>query len=255
MNPASPRSESDPVILFPAIDLKDGMCVRLVQGDMNEAMEYNDDPVAQARDFARAGVEWLHVVDLNGAFAGKPVNAAVVQEIVSEVELKMQLGGGIRDIATIEKWLEVGVARVILGTVALKQPEIVREACRLFPDRIAVGIDAREGRVAVEGWAEQSEKRALDLALAYEDAGVAAIIYTDIERDGNMTGPNIEQTVDLAFHLTTPVIVSGGVTTIDDLKEIAKHRDAGIIGAISGRAVYDGRISLKEALKVLREAA
>ncbi|MEX2454209.1 MAG: 1-(5-phosphoribosyl)-5-[(5-phosphoribosylamino)methylideneamino]imidazole-4-carboxamide isomerase [Rhodospirillaceae bacterium] len=240
------------MILFPAIDLKDGACVRLVRGDMAQSTTFNDDPAAQARAFEDAGFEWLHIVDLNGAFEGRPVNGDAVAGIVAAISMPVQLGGGIRDLATIEHWLSVGVRRVILGTVALKNPDLVREACAKFPGRIVVGIDARGGRVAVEGWAETSEVRAIELALRFEDAGVAAIIYTDIDRDGAMQGVNVEATVDLAFALTTPVIASGGVRGMADLVELKKHEKAGIEGVISGRAIYDGRLDAAAALALLR---
>jgi phosphoribosylformimino-5-aminoimidazole carboxamide ribotide isomerase len=239
------------MILYPAIDLKDGACVRLVRGAMTEATVFNTDPGAQARGFAAAGCAWIHVVDLNGAFAGRPVNAAAVSAIVGAVTIPVQLGGGIRDLATIEMWLNHGVARVILGTVALRQPDLVRDACRRFPGRVAVGIDARDGLVAVEGWAETSQVTALDLALKFEDAGVAAIIYTDIDRDGVLSGPNVEATAALAERLTTPVIASGGVASLDDLRALKARSASGIAGVISGRALYDGRIDLVAALAVL----
>ncbi len=240
------------MILFPAIDLKNGTCVRLVRGDMNQVTIFNDDPAAQARDFEAAGFEWLHIVDLNGAFEGRPVNAEAVSAIVDAIDMPVQLGGGIRDLATIESWLKVGVHRVILGTVALKEPELVRDACAKFPGRIVVGIDARGGKVAVEGWAETTEVRAVELALRFEDAGVAAIVYTDIDRDGAMQGVNVDATVDLAFALTTPVIASGGVRGMADLIELKEHEKAGIEGVISGRAIYDGRLDATEALALLR---
>ncbi|MEK9644949.1 MAG: 1-(5-phosphoribosyl)-5-[(5-phosphoribosylamino)methylideneamino]imidazole-4-carboxamide isomerase [Alphaproteobacteria bacterium] len=240
------------MILFPAIDLKNGACVRLVRGDMDQATTFNDDPAAQARDFEAAGFEWLHIVDLNGAFEGRPVNAEAVSAIVGAIGMPVQLGGGIRDLATIESWLDVGVRRVILGTVALKEPQLVKQACTEFPGRIVVGIDARGGKVAVEGWAETSEVRAMELALRFEDAGVAAIVYTDIDRDGAMQGVNVDATVDLAFALTTPVIASGGVRGMADLIELKKHEKAGIEGVISGRAIYDGRLDAATALALLR---
>ncbi|MDR3439623.1 1-(5-phosphoribosyl)-5-[(5-phosphoribosylamino)methylideneamino]imidazole-4-carboxamide isomerase [Telmatospirillum sp.] len=241
------------MILYPAIDLKDGACVRLVKGEMSEATVFNTDPSAQARLFAEAGCEWIHVVDLNGAFAGRPVNADAVAGIVAAASVPVQLGGGIRDMETIALWLEKGVRRVILGTVALKNPDLVKDACRRFPDRVAVGIDARGGRVAVEGWAETSEVTALDLALKFEDAGVAAIIYTDIDRDGLLSGPNVEATAALAERLTTPVIASGGVSSLDDLRALKARASSGLAGVISGRALYDGRIDLKAALGVLKD--
>lgn len=241
------------MILFPAIDLKDGACVRLYKGAMDRATVFNDSPADQAARFKAAGCRWLHVVDLNGAFAGRPVNAAAVEAILAALgnEVPVQLGGGIRDHATIDLWLDKGVRRVILGTVALRDPDLVKEACRRHPGRIAVGIDARDGRVAVEGWAETSDLSALDLALKFEDVGVAAIIYTDIDRDGALTGVNVEATARLAERLTTPVIASGGVSSLDDLRALKQHEDAGIAGVISGRALYDGRLDLADALAVL----
>jgi phosphoribosylformimino-5-aminoimidazole carboxamide ribotide isomerase len=238
------------VILYPAIDLKEGRCVRLVRGAMSEATVFNDDPAAQARLFAAAGCRWLHVVDLDGAFAGKPRNAASVEAILAAVTIPMQLGGGIRDLATLEAWLGKGVRRAILGTAALRNPALVKEGCRLFPGRVAVGIDARAGRVAVEGWAETSDITALDLALRFEDAGVAAIIFTDIERDGMMQGANIEQTAALARRLKTPVIASGGISSLEELRVLKAHESDGVGGAILGRALYDGRVDLKAALAV-----
>lgn len=239
------------MILYPAIDLKDGACVRLVRGEMDAATVFNTDPAAQARSFTAAGCQWIHVVDLNGAFAGQPVNADAVSAIVAATGVPVQLGGGIRDMATIGQWLERGVARVILGTVALRNPALVKDACKQFPGRVAVGIDARGGYVAVEGWAETSQVTALDLALKFEDAGVAAIIYTDIDRDGALGGPNVEATAALAEAIKTPVIASGGVSSLDDLKALKARAASGISGVISGRALYDGRIDLAEALAVL----
>jgi phosphoribosylformimino-5-aminoimidazole carboxamide ribotide isomerase len=238
------------MILYPAIDLKDGKAVRLLRGDMDKATVFNDDPAAQALEFVAAGCEWLHLVDLNGAFAGEPVNAAAVEAILSQTKTPAQLGGGIRDMATIERWLDKGLARVILGTVAVENPALVREAAAAFPGKIAVGIDARDGRVATKGWAEVTDVDAVELAKSYEDAGVAAIIYTDINRDGAMQGPNIEATAALARAVTIPVIASGGVSSLKDLKDL---RDCGapLNGAISGRALYDGALDLKEALKAL----
>jgi phosphoribosylformimino-5-aminoimidazole carboxamide ribotide isomerase len=239
------------MILYPAIDLKDGACVRLVRGEMNQATVFNTDPGDQAMAFETQGFEWLHVVDLNGAFAGRPVNADAVERILAATALKVQLGGGIRTMETIEDWLERGVRRVILGTVALREPDLVKEACRRFPGQVAVGIDAREGMVSVEGWSETSSMKALDLALRYEDCGVAAIIYTDINRDGAMGGVNVEATADLAFALTTPVIASGGVSSIADLQALKEEETTGIEGVIVGRALYDGRIDPAEALRLL----
>ena len=238
------------MILYPAIDLKEGRCVRLVRGAMSEATVFNDDPAAQARLFAAAGCRWLHVVDLDGAFAGAPRNRASIEAILAAVAIPVQLGGGSRDLATLEAWLGKGVERAILGTAALRNPALVKEACRLFPGRVAVGIDARGGRVAVEGWAETSDITALDLALRFEDAGVAAIIFTDIERDGMMQGGNIEQTAALARRLETPVIASGGISTLAELRMLKAHEDDGVAGAILGRALYDGRIDLAAALAI-----
>ncbi len=238
------------MILYPAIDLKDGKCVRLLRGEMNAATVFNDDPAAQARAFAAAGCRWLHLVDLDGAFAGRAVNGAAVEAILATVSIPAQLGGGIREMAAIEAWLGRGVARVILGTAAVREPALVREAARAFPGRVAVGIDARGGRVAVAGWAETTELSALDLACRVEDAGVAAIVYTDIERDGAMGGPNVEATAALARAVAIPVIASGGVSSLDDLRAL---RDCGtpLDGAISGRALYDGRIDPAEAQRLL----
>ena len=237
------------MILYPAIDLKDGQCVRLLRGDMQAATVFGSDPAAQARDFAAAGSEWLHLVDLNGAFAGKPVNAAAVDAILAAVTIPVQLGGGIRDMATVEHWLARGLARVILGTVAVEQPDLVRQAAAAFPGQVAVGIDARAGRVATRGWATDSGVDATDLARRFEDAGVAAIIYTDINRDGAMQGPNVDATAALARAVAIPVIASGGVSSLDDLSAL---RATGVIaGAISGRALYDGAIDLGAALRLL----
>jgi len=236
------------VILYPAIDLKEGRCVRLVRGDMNAATVFNDDPAAQAKSFVAAGCRWLHLVDLDGAFAGKPVNTASVEAILAAVEVPIQLGGGIRNLETIEAWFAWGVARVILGTAALTNPELVKEGFRRFPGKVAVGIDARGGKVAVEGWAKTSEMTALDLALRVEDAGAAAIIFTDIDRDGALAGVNVAATAALAKALKTPVIASGGVAAIDDIAALKAHESDGIAGAIMGRALYDGRIDLKAAL-------
>ncbi len=241
------------MILFPAIDLKDGACVRLLRGEMDTATTYNSDPADQARRFVDAGCQWLHVVDLDGAFAGKSVNGAAVAAIVAAAgAVPVQLGGGIRDEAGIESWLAHGINRVILGTAALRDPELVKRACARWPGRIVVGIDAKAGKVAVTGWSETSTMKALDLALKFEATGAAAIVYTDIARDGTLQGPNVEQTVDLAFQLTTPVIASGGVSSLADLAALKKHEDSGIVGVISGRAIYDGRIRLAEALKILQ---
>jgi len=239
------------VILFPAIDLKEGRCVRLVQGDMDQATIFNDDPGAQAAEFETQGFAWLHLVDLDGAFAGKPVNAAAVESILKRVTIPVQLGGGIRDLRTVEGWLQRGIKRVIIGTAAVRDPDFVREAARLFPGQIAVGIDARDGRVAVEGWARLSEMQADDLGRSFEDAGVAAIIYTDIARDGVLKGLNMEATLALADALTIPVIASGGLASLDDVKRLLEPDCAKLEGAISGRALYDGRLDPKEALALI----
>ena len=240
------------MILFPAIDLKNGECVRLVRGDMEQATVFNADPAAQAQSFERQGFGYLHVVDLDGAFAGRPINADAVERILAVTGMQVQLGGGVRDLRTVAGWLEKGVARVIIGTAALKDPDFVREAARLHPGRIAVGIDARDGRVAVEGWARQSDVSALDLGRMFEDSGVAAVIYTDIARDGVLQGLNIAQTVALADALTIPVIASGGLASIEDVKRLMEPDCAKLAGAISGRALYDGRLDAREALAVLR---
>ena len=237
------------MILYPAIDLKDGQCVRLLRGEMDKATVFDKTPPAQARQFEDAGFSWLHVVDLNGAFEGRPVNEQAVRAILASVRLKLQLGGGIRTLDRIDAWLSLGVARVILGTVALKNPALVKEACRLFPGQVAVGIDAKDGRVAVEGWAEMSDMRAVDLAKKFEDAGVAAVIYTDISRDGAMQGPNIEETVALAGQISTPVIASGGISRVQDIAAYKPHEAKGISGIIIGRALYDGAIDPKQALE------
>ncbi len=238
------------MILYPAIDLKDGNAVRLLRGEMDKATVFNEDPAAQARAFVDAGCEWLHLVDLNGAFAGEPVNAAPVEAILKACDVPAQLGGGIRDMATIETWIEKGLARVILGTVAVENPDLVREAAKAFPGKVAVGIDARNGMVATKGWAEETDVQVTDLARSFEDVGVAAIIYTDINRDGAMQGPNIEATAALAQAVSIPVIASGGVSSLDDLIAL---RDCGVElnGAISGRALYDGAIDLAEAIRAL----
>jgi len=243
------------MILYPAIDLKGGECVRLLRGEMDQATVYNRDPAAQARAFAEAGFEWLHLVDLDGAFSGRSENAAAVEAILAAVSMPAQLGGGIRDEAAIDAWLGRGVRRVILGTVALRDPDLVRRACRTHPGRICVGIDARDGRVAVEGWAETSEVTALDLARRFEDAGVAAIIHTDIDRDGALQGVNAEATAALAAAIETPVIASGGVASLADLEALLALEQSGIAGVISGKALYDGRLDPKAALALLKRAA
>ena len=242
------------MILFPAIDLKDGQCVRLKLGEMDAATVFNDDPAAQARAFEEQGFEYLHIVDLNGAFAGTPVNGGAVEAILAAVSMPVQLGGGIRDFETIEAWLSKGVARVILGTVAVRNPDVVVRACREYPGRIAVGIDAKGGKVAVEGWAETSELTAVELARRFEDAGVAAIIYTDIDRDGILKGLNLEATAALARATKIPVIASGGFASIEDVKALLRPENAMLEGAIVGRALYDGRLYPKEALALLAAA-
>jgi phosphoribosylformimino-5-aminoimidazole carboxamide ribotide isomerase len=242
------------VILFPAIDLKDGQCVRLKLGDMREATVFNDDPAAQARQFEAQGFEYLHIVDLNGAFAGRPVNATAVESILSAIRIPAQLGGGIRDLATIDMWLGKGIRRVILGTVAVRDPALVRAACKAHPGRIAVGIDARAGKVAVEGWGESSELTAAELARRFEDAGVAAIIYTDIERDGILKGLNLEATAALAHTTGIPVIASGGLASIEDVHALLQPKYAMLEGAITGRALYDGRLDPAAALAAIAAA-
>ncbi|MGY9012471.1 MAG: 1-(5-phosphoribosyl)-5-[(5-phosphoribosylamino)methylideneamino]imidazole-4-carboxamide isomerase [Rhodobacterales bacterium] len=239
------------MILYPAIDLKDGNAVRLLRGDMDKSTVFNTDPAAQAMKFVAAGCDWLHLVDLNGAFEGAPVNAAPVEAILAQAKVPAQLGGGIRDLATIERWLDKGLARVILGTVAVENPALVREAAKTFPGQVAVGIDARNGRVATKGWANETDIHVTDLARSFEDAGVAAIIYTDINRDGAMQGPNVDATAALANAVSIPVIASGGVSSLTDLIAL---RDCGapLNGAISGRALYDGALDLKQALEALR---
>ncbi len=242
------------MILFPAIDLKDGQCVRLVKGEMDQATVFNDEPAAQATEFESQGFEWLHLVDLNGAFAGRPVNGEAVDAILGAIRIPVQLGGGIRDLETIEMWLEKGVTRVILGTAAVRDPDLVIEACRRFPGRIVVGMDARDGRVAVEGWAETSDLSAGDLAARFTDAGVAAIIFTDIDRDGVLQGLNLEATVNLARSTSIPVIASGGLSSLDDIARLLEPENAILAGAVSGRALYDGRLDPASALAMIREA-
>ena len=242
------------MILFPAIDLKNGQCVRLEQGDMARATVFNLEPAAQARSFAAQGFEYLHVVDLDGAFAGKPMNALAVEAMLQAVTMPVQLGGGIRDLKTVEAWLVKGIARVIIGTAAVRDPELVKRAARNFPGRVAVGLDARDGRVAVEGWAETSQVTALEIAQRFEDAGVAAIIFTDIARDGLLKGLNLDATIALAERIAIPVIASGGFASIDDVKALLEPRAGKLAGAIAGRALYDGRIDAAAALALIRNA-
>ena len=243
------------MILFPAIDLKDGKCVRLKLGDMAAATVFNEDPAAQAKLFENQGFRYLHLVDLDGAFAGRPINASAVATILQAVTIPVQLGGGIRNLAAIERWLDKGVSRVILGTVAVRDPELVRQACRRFPGRIAVGIDAKGGKVAVEGWAITSELSALDLARRCEDAGVAAIVYTDIARDGVLKGLNLEATAALARETSIPIVASGGLAGIEDVEALLRPEYARLQGAIAGRALYDGRLDARAALELIRSAA
>jgi phosphoribosylformimino-5-aminoimidazole carboxamide ribotide isomerase len=242
------------MILFPAIDLKEGLAVRLQQGDMARATVFHRDPASQARAFEQQGFEYLHIVDLDGAFAGKPVNAAAVDRILESIGIPVQLGGGVRDMKTAEGWLGKGVTRVIIGTAAVRDPAFVKEAAREFPGRVAVGLDARDGKVAVEGWAETSEVTALDIARRFEDAGVAAIVYTDIARDGMLQGLNLDATVALADAISIPVIASGGLASIEDVKQMLAPRARKLEGAIAGRALYDGRLDAAEALRLIRAA-
>lgn len=240
------------MILYPAIDLKNGQCVRLLRGDMAKATVFNDDPAAQACLFQEAGFQWLHLVDLDGAIEGSSVNSAAVRSILSQVKIPAQLGGGIRNMAAIDRWLEAGLARVILGTIALEDPELVKTACKEYPGKVAIGIDARNGMVAVKGWVETSTISAMELALRFEDAGAAAIVFTDIDRDGAMGGVNLDATVDLAFALSTPVIASGGVSSLHDLTALKLEEKSGINGVIVGRALYDGGIEPAAALEALK---
>ena len=242
------------MILFPAIDLKNGEAVRLEQGDMARATVFNRDPAAQARAFEAAGFEWLHLVDLDGAFAGKPVNARVVAAIKKAIKIPVQLGGGIRNLETVERWLAQGIARVVIGTAAVRDPEFVKVAARKFPGKIAVGIDARAGKVAVSGWAEETQLEAIELARLFEDKGVAAIVYTDVERDGMMGGLNLDATIAMAEGISIPVIASGGFASIDDVRALLEPRAKKLEGAIAGRALYDGRLDPAEALRLIRAA-
>ena len=243
------------MILFPAIDLKNGVCVRLEQGDMGRATVFNDDPATQARGFKAQGFEYLHVADLDGAVAGRPVNAPASERILESGSWPVQLGGGIRDRAAIATWLERGVARVIIGTAAVRDPDLVKQAARDWPDRIAVGLDARDGRVAVQGWAETSDLSVLEIARRFEDAGVAAIIHTDISRDGLLKGLNLDATISLADAVTIPVIASGGLASMDDIRRLLEPRAKKLAGAIAGRALYDGRLNAAEALRLIRKVA
>jgi phosphoribosylformimino-5-aminoimidazole carboxamide ribotide isomerase len=243
------------MILFPAIDLKNGQCVRLKLGDMEQATVFSDNPAAQAKNFEDQGFEWLHLVDLNGAFEGRPVNGKAVEEILRAISIPVQLGGGIRDLATIEHWLSRGITRVILGTAALRNPHIVREACKEFPGEIVVGIDAKAGHVAVEGWGESSTLTAIELGKRFADAGVTAIVFTDIDRDGILKGINFEKTLELANSVNIPVIASGGLASIKDIERLLEPDCAILEGVISGRAIYDGRLDSRAALKLIREAA
>lgn len=243
------------MILFPAIDLKDGQCVRLIRGQMDAATVFNDDPAGQASIFEAQGFQYLHIVDLNGAFEGRPVNGAAVDSILQAVSIPVQLGGGIRDMATIEAWLSKGISRVILGTVAVTNPDLVREACKEFPGQIAVGIDARGGMVAIEGWAQTSTTAAMDLAMIFEFAGVSAIVYTDIERDGVLQGLNLEATAELARTISIPVIASGGLASIEDVRKLMREEYSMLAGAIAGRALYDGGLDVKQSLAILNGVA
>ncbi|MDA0652734.1 MAG: 1-(5-phosphoribosyl)-5-[(5-phosphoribosylamino)methylideneamino]imidazole-4-carboxamide isomerase [Proteobacteria bacterium] len=237
------------MIIYPAIDLKDGVCVRLLRGDMDRATIFNTDPARQALDFQESGFQWLHLVDLNGAIEGRSINTDVVTNVIQSVDIPVQLGGGIRTMKALEHWFSTGVSRAVLGTAALADPDFVQAACREFEGRVVVAIDARDGRVAIDGWTKDSGVRVLDLALRFEDCGAAAILYTDINRDGAMNGVNVDATVDLAFAVTTPVIASGGVSSLRDLRELKDHEDVGINGVIIGRALYDGRIDPVAAIK------
>ncbi len=240
------------MILFPAIDIKDGACVRLEQGDMGRATVFQRDPAAQARAFASLGFQYLHVVDLDGAFAGKPVNRAAVEQVIAATKVPLQLGGGIRNLGTIESWLQRGVTRVIIGTAAVRDPTLVRQAARLYPGRVAVALDARDGRVAVEGWAEASELSAFELARQFEDAGIAALIYTDVSRDGMLAGLNLDAAIALSEAVKVPVIASGGLASIADVVALTQPRARKLAGAIAGRALYDGRLDPAEALRLIR---
>lgn len=244
----------DDLILFPAIDLKDGNCVRLYKGEMAQSTIFNNNPASQAKEFADAGFSWLHLVDLNGAFEGKPVNSDAIKSIRQAIDIPIQLGGGIRDMKTAEYWLNLGINRLILGTAAVKNPDFVKEACKKFPNKIAVGVDARGGMVATEGWAEQSDISAVDLCQHFQDAGVSAIIYTDIDRDGALQGVNVQATADLAEKISIPVVASGGVSGYDDIVNLRKVQHKGIIGVISGKALYENRLEATKALELCKQA-
>ena len=239
------------MIFYPAIDLKDGECVRLLRGDMEAATVYNQNPAGQAKSFEALGSQWLHIVDLNGAILGHPVNAIVIKEILKSVSIPIELGGGIRNRKTVEMWLENGIARIILGTAAVQDPSFIREVCRAYPGQVAIGIDAKDGKVAVEGWIKRTQVNAIDLALKYENTGAAALIYTDIARDGAMQGPNIDTTLAIAEAVKIPVILSGGISSMDDLRLVKKSSGTLLDGLIIGRAIYDGRIDVLEAIKYL----
>lgn len=239
------------MIFFPAIDLKDGKCVRLKQGDMLQSTVFDLDPVARAKSFSEAGCSWLHLVDLNGAFEGKPINHKIVESIIKNVDIKIQLGGGIRDLNTIDFWIEAGIKRLIIGTMALKNPKLVDEACKKYPGKIAIGIDVREGKIATEGWVKQSKTSAIDLVKKFESTDVSAIIYTDISRDGILMGPALEETLDFAGKTEIPIIISGGVSSLKDIKTIKRKANKRIMGVISGRAIYDNRLNISECNKIL----
>ena len=239
------------MIFFPAIDLKDGKCVRLKQGDLLQSTVFDLDPLARAQSFYDAGCSWLHLVDLNGAFEGKPINHKIVEKIIKEIDIKIQLGGGIRTLDTIDFWINAGIKRLIIGTMALKKPGLVIDACKKYPGRIAIGIDVRNGKIATEGWVEQSQISAIDLVKKFESVNVSAIIYTDISRDGVLKGPALEETLDFANNTNIPIIISGGVSSEKDIIEIKKKAGKGILGVISGRAIYDNRLNVTECNKIL----
>lgn len=239
------------MIFFPAIDLKDGNCVRLKQGDMLQSTIFDSDPVSRARSFNESGCSWLHLVDLNGAFEGKPINHKAVQNIIKNVDINIQLGGGIRNLETIDFWINSGIDRLIIGTMALKKPELVIEACKKYPGKIAVGIDVRDGKIATEGWVDQSQISALDLVKKFENAGVSAIIYTDICRDGILIGPALEETLEFVENTNIPIIISGGISSLEDIIEIKAKANKGVLGVISGRAIYDNLINVSDCVRIL----